>query len=293
MTYTPSELTLPGKALADLESEKEKIAARFRETGAIYFPGLLARESAFRDYVADLIQLTNILGKEVGVHFHQDLRLDERLTELAKVHRKSVGSIYDIGTRPAKLVSAAAVKFHPHLLALMNTCFGGQPLLASPTLSDTLHVFPPGEENYKYNLPIHQDFPYLLQSPEQITVWISLSAAGEDTGGISVWPGTHKLGIVPHRKNAFGHYESTLPIAELDGYSELTIEADFGDVLLANSLCLHRSNPNRTTDRTRITQLFRFSNLVCDEAVKHRWVSSEYGNVGELFPRIYPDSFRE
>jgi hypothetical protein len=43
--------------------------------------------------------------------------------------------------------------------------------LASPALSDTLHVFPPGTENLRSNLPIHQDYPYLMQSPAQITVW--------------------------------------------------------------------------------------------------------------------------
>lgn len=293
MNRTPDELTFPGKTLADLSKDQESIASLFREAGALYFPKLLCREEGFLRYVADLGRLTNTLGAEIGLSWSSDLRLEERLTILAEANRRSVGAIYDIGTRPAKLISAAGVKFHPHLLSLMAACFGGNPLLAFPTLSDTLHVFPPGEENYKYNLPIHQDFPYLLQSPEQITVWISLSAKAEGAGGITVWPTTQKLGIVRHRKNDLGHYESVLPEAELARYPSLCVEADFGDVLIANSLCLHRSEPNRTSDQTRITQLFRYSNLACAEAARHRWVSSEYTNLGELFPRLYPDCFAE
>lgn len=284
-------VTFSGMSMADLASEKDRFSQLYRDTGVVYLPRLLADDPDFRAYVADLARLTNRLGEEAGISFQDQPRLEARLTLLANANRKSVGSIYDVGTRPAKLISAVKVKYHAAFLAFIDACFGPDALVATPTLSDTLHVFPPGAENYKYNLPIHQDFPYLIQSPQQITIWISLSELAVGSGGITVWLGSHTLGIAKHRKNAHGHYEAVLDPEELAGFPSLTVEAGFGDVLLVDSLCLHRSEPNRTTDQTRITQLFRYSNLNHPEAIRHRWISTDYSNVGEVFPRLYPDRF--
>lgn len=43
-------------------------------------------------------------------------------------------------------------------------------LIVSPPAGDTLHLFPPGRQFRKYNLPPHQDYQYLMQLPAQITM---------------------------------------------------------------------------------------------------------------------------
>ena len=100
------------------------------------------------------------------------------ITDLARTHRPLVGRIYDIGTHPAKLMSAIRLKLHPAFDAFARAVLGPAAVLATPGLSDTLHVFPPGSENFRFNLPVHQDYPYLMPSAAQITFWLSL---GEDT----------------------------------------------------------------------------------------------------------------
>ena len=96
--------------------------------------------------------------------------------------------IYDIGTGPAKLLSAMRLKLHPTFVGLARAVFGTSAVLASPTLSDTLHVFPPGAENFRFNLPIHQDYPYLMQSPAQLTLWVIVSNLGvPESFAFSYW----------------------------------------------------------------------------------------------------------
>ncbi|MFO0944805.1 MAG: phytanoyl-CoA dioxygenase family protein [Planctomycetota bacterium] len=265
-----ADVTVAKLSLEAMPGHLPRLLAIYKETGVVYLPGLLVADAGFQCYVRDLTWLTDQLAHAAGLTFEVNLRLEERLSLLAKSHRRSVGTIYDIGTRPAKLLSATKVKYHAGFLHFVEGYFGPAGVPATPTLSDTLHVFPPGEENYKYNLPIHQDFPYLIQSPEQITLWISLSAFAAGAGGITVWPGSHSLGVAKHRKNRHGHYEAEISDEELTRFSSLTLEAGFGDVLIVDSLCLHRSEPNRTSDKTRIATLSLLESRAFADAVRHR-----------------------
>ena len=43
---------------------------------------------------------------------------------------------------------------------------------------------------------MHQDYPYIMQSPEQITSYINLGKLQSfGNGGIKVWLGSHKEGV--------------------------------------------------------------------------------------------------
>ena len=197
-----------------LERAEDELAAEFRREGVLVLPGILARDPLFLDYVAELRALLLALYAQAGRQPDEPASLATLTTELARTHRPLVGRIYDIGTGPAKLLSALRLKLHPTFMALAQAVFGPGAVVASPALSDTLHVFPPGAENFRFNLPIHQDYPYLMQSPAQITLWLSLGAdtrlrrrhgvAAEPHAGPAGVPAKHARSSGGDRRRAAG-----------------------------------------------------------------------------------------
>jgi hypothetical protein len=266
----------------------QTLAAEFRREGVLVLPGLLAHDRLFLDYVAELRGLVLHLYAQAGRPADERQSLVELITELARTHRPLVGRIYDIGTGPAKLLSAMRLKLHPDFESLARAVLGADVLLASPTLSDTLHVFPPGAENFRYNLPVHQDYPYLMQSPAQVTLWLSLGADTE-CGGVTVWRRSHTLGLLPCRPNALGHLEVVEAERHTTGHDAVFIGAGFGDVAVIDTFSLHRSEHNLSSDRTRLVQLFRYANLRHPAAASRGWASVPPRDDLRLFARTHPD----
>jgi hypothetical protein len=266
----------------------DALAAAFRREGVLVLPAVLARDPLFLEYVAELRTLLLALYAQAGRVADERAPLARLTTELARTHRPLVGRIYDIGTGPAKLLSALRLKLHPAFTALAHAVFGPGAVVASPALSDTLHVFPPGAENFRFNLPIHQDYPYLMQSPAQITLWLSL---GDETecGGVTVWRRSHTLGLLPCRRNAHGHLEVVDGERLAADYPVTFVGGGFGDVAVIDTFSLHRSEHNLSTDRTRLVQLFRYANLNHPAAAASGWASVPPRDEARLFGRTHPD----
>jgi len=266
----------------------ETLAPEFQREGVLVLPGLLADDPLFLDYVADIRGLLLALYAEAGRTPARDASLAALVTELARTHRPLVGRIYDIGTGPAKLLSALRLKLHPTFVGLARAVFGADAVLASPALSDTLHVFPPGAENFRFNLPIHQDYPYLMQSPAQLTLWVSLGA-DRDCGGVTVWRGSHRLGLQPCRPNQHGHLEVVDGERLVAGCAPVFVGGGLGDVAVIDTFSLHRSEHNVSTDRSRLVQLFRYADLREPASIATGWASVPPRDNLTLFARTHPD----
>lgn len=272
----------------------EALAPIYRQHGVLVFPGLLRDDPDFLAYRADIAKLANVLLARTGSAgapggTDAPLPLERALTTLASRDRAAVGKLFDLGTRPAKLLSAQRLKIHPAILALTTMAFGKDALIASPSQSDTLHIFPPGEENWRYNLPEHQDYPYLLQSPRQVTFWVNFSSFAPDVGGLTFWAGSHRLGVLRQQRNEHGHFKTVITPGELAPFKQVDYTADVGDIVLMNSLTVHRSIVNRTTDGTRVVQLFRYSDLTDPQSLRMQWGSAEFRGGGLTFEAAHPD----
>ena len=266
----------------------DTLAQEFQREGVLVLPGLLADDPLFLEYVGDIRGLLLALYAEAGRTPARDASLAALVTDLARTHRPLVGRIYDIGTGPAKLLSALRLKLHPTFVALARAVFGPSAVLASPTLSDTLHVFPPGAENFRFNLPIHQDYPYLMQSPAQLTLWVSLGA-DRDCGGVTVWRGSHRLGLQPCRPNQHGHLEVVDGERLVAKCASVFVGGGLGDVAVIDTFSLHRSEHNVSTDRSRLVQLFRYANLDQPAAIATGWASVPPRDGMKLFARTHPE----
>lgn len=191
------------------------------------------------------------------------------LLGIARTNRKLLGKLYDVGTRPMKLLSGRALFFTPEIERIINDFFtdgGRKPLLVSPFNGETLHVFPPGEENYRFNLPVHQDYPYLLQSSRQLTFWLNLTNnSGAKAGGIRIFPGTQVHGVARTFAGEHGHYEVvTDSYPEFDPSVFQDSEGGLFDMYAVDSLTWHTSLRNETEDQVRITYIFRVSDIAAD-----------------------------
>jgi ectoine hydroxylase-related dioxygenase (phytanoyl-CoA dioxygenase family) len=261
----------------------------FSEFGALVFKGLLRGERIFESYLSDLKTITRKYQEKHQIQSnHSDLSLS--LTELAKAHRPSIGNIYDLGTRPGKLASENQLRYHPKVFSIVERIFGENALIAHPLGGDTLHIYPPGAENDRFYLPVHQDFPYLMQSPRQLTAWISLSDSENPAiGGLTLFLKSHKNGLRKCTETSTGLLEVVLDDGELDLYERFDCIGDVGDFVLIDTMLLHVSMKNTTIDKTRITQLYRYSDLASDDAFRYEWKSAQGVSPGANFADFYPE----
>ncbi len=92
----------------------------------------------------------------------------------------------------------------------------------------------------------HQDNGYNHLTTQHYQVWIALTESRNQNGGLWLAPGSHKRGLLPHRKVSESHIEVEAEVGE-----SLCIDANIGALIVFSSLMLHRTGPNEAqTART-------------------------------------------
>ena len=274
----------------DMLEQTEELAATFRQYGALIFRGFFAEDERFRALHTDLERFVRILGQGKAANSSPPpAGWSDRVVGLAAGERAQTGLFRDLAGQPPKLLSSAQVRTHPALLALVYAIFGDHALLSGLEAGDTFQVFPPGAEGYGQTLPIHQDYPYLMQSPAMITAWINFGETDPDAGGLTLWPGSHKLGLRAQRRTSAGHLEVVDAEDDLCAVEEVDVVAEMGDLVLMDALLWYRSNPNLSQDKTRVVQHFRYCDLSHPVAIKHQWLSSDAGGGSLTFEQAYPE----
>ena len=105
--------------------------------------------------------------------------------------------------------------------------------------------------------PAHQDHIFIQGTKTVYTCWMPLGDCPRELGGLSVLRGSHKLGVLPVRaaEGAGGRHV----ILDNDVDQEW-FQSDFnvGDVLVFHSLTVHKSIPNLTENRIRLSVDYRY-----------------------------------
>jgi ectoine hydroxylase-related dioxygenase (phytanoyl-CoA dioxygenase family) len=98
---------------------------------------------------------------------------------------------------------------------------------------------PEGEKEF----PWHQDDGYTPVEPSPyLTLWLALNDATRENGCISVLPGSHRRGLVPHRPSPIG-----LICHELDDPDQgVPVPVRAGSLAVFQSLTMHKSGVNRS-----------------------------------------------
>ena len=125
-------------------------------------------------------------------------------------------------------------------------------------LGGEVFYMPPGTPGFAP----HQDNAYVQAPAEEfISAWTALCDVTASNGGLTVFPGTHKLGLLPTRAADNMQHVGQNPGARAsecilpEGWEPLDIEVKRGSTVFFHSLLVHKSNSNVTSDR------FRFSFL--------------------------------
>jgi len=282
----------PGLKPADIANNLDELGECYAQHGIVVMPGLLAGDADFQRYLGAI----RFLFTRIFARYDQSVEADEdigvllaRLKGFAPLDGRIVA---DMGTQQNKFVAGNRLKFAEFVTKLLERVYGEEAVLATPQAGDTLHFFMPGEEFHRYNLPIHQDYQYLMQSPRQTTLYIGLSKPFPNVGGLEYWPGSHRLGVLHNERNENGSFRVVDGEQLMKDFPRKQYMWDVGDVSLFDSLLCHRSIPNTSADFGRSVQIFRFSDLNDATAEKYDWRSTTYERRSARFENEHPELYR-
>ena len=227
---------------------------------ANYLAIVLYDDGRFKD---ESLQILNAL--EDGNIDAIDSNIQNAMFNVQKIDRALLSKLYDMGTRPNKFLTGNKLFFNDEIVRIAEAFFRskseGKHLLVKPERGETLHLFTPGESQFKHNLPIHQDYQYLGQSSDQLTFWLFLSGSIK-SGGVRVFPGTHIDGPLECTKNEHGQHEVSIKSAsKFDFRNGIDFGGEQFQLLAIDSLTCHQSIRSSCSISSRLTYIWRFSNL--------------------------------
>jgi len=106
--------------------------------------------------------------------------------------------------------------------------------------NQTVFKQPEGQKEF----PWHQDDAYSPVAPAPyLTLWLALNDATPENGCISVMPGSHKDGLVPHKESPIG-----LMCHDIDAPDQgVQVPVKAGSIAVFPSLMFHKSGVNRSS----------------------------------------------
>jgi len=124
----------------------------------------------------------------------------------------------------------------PEFVAIATRVLGGDVDLY---WNQSVFKMPEGEKEF----PWHQDDGYTPVTPSPyLTLWLALNDATPENGCISVLPGSHKKGLVPHEGTPIGL--ACHPADDPDQGVQVPVKA--GSMAVFYSLTMHKSGVNRS-----------------------------------------------
>lgn len=103
----------------------------------------------------------------------------------------------------------------------------------------------------------HQDLIYdKRKDASQIVCWTSITDSNPDNGGLFIFPGSHKNGLLPHEKSEL--YARDLRTAGVEPEKATPLALRKGQVVVLHPLVVHGSCDNKTDgDRIALMSLYR------------------------------------
>jgi hypothetical protein len=224
------------------------LRARADQDGCVFFRGLLPPEPVLdlRRQILELCARHGFLAPETPL----DAAVAAPEVRCREGDPEYMAAYDDI----QRLEAFHALAHQPPLLAALRNLFGEEVLVHPRNIARVM--FP---QNNDYTTPAHQDYVHIQGTEETWTAWIPLGDCPRELGGLEVLPGSHRFGALPVRSaNGAGGLG-----VETDGLGLEWAGGDFhcGDVLLFQSLCVHRGFNNQTPDRVRLSVDYRYQGV--------------------------------
>lgn len=233
---------------SDLLGNDAALRARAAADGTLFFRGLLPADAIF-----DLRHRILEICAEAG-WLKPGADLDDGIAAPGVIHVEGEPEYMAVYDRVTRLEAFHRLAHHPRLLAMFDALFG------EPTLAHARNIariiFPNAAQ---HTTPAHQDYLHIQGSVETWTSWIPLGDCPQALGSLAVLPGSHRDGLFPVQQSlgagGFGIDTSEMPLR--------WAASDFkaGDVLVFQSMLVHKGLPNRTPDRLRLSVDFRYQGV--------------------------------
>lgn len=150
-----------------------------------------------------------------------------------------------------RLESFHRLAHHPALLNACRAVLGDDVLVHPRTIARVMVPSP-----RVHATPAHQDFIHVQGSARCVTSWIPLGDCPRELGSLTILAGSHRDGVLSYRQ-AKGAGDLEAYLCER-GYVWHETDLVAGDILLFNSLTVHRALENRTGDRVRLSVDYRY-----------------------------------
>lgn len=147
--------------------------------------------------------------------------------------------------------------------AIFNRCDFTREVLASQRVIDLLKPIAGGDLWVSMDQAVtkhpgagvfrwHQDNGYNGIKVPHYQFWVALTPTRKQNGALTLAPGSHKRGLLPHKFVGGGQMEVQGPIGDT-----VCIDADIGDVIIFSSLMLHCTGPNEA-DNSRVAYVAEY-----------------------------------
>lgn len=195
------------------------------------------------DMLADFeAELGVVVESQVAMHGVSPSLGKEPLISLFELEGAYRGLLYD---SLQQLPSLARISLH-----VFNILKTGGILktlgFVAPLVAWGMRVDLPGET--KFMLPMHQDYAHLW-SGRCARIWLALRSVDSHFGSLSIVPGSHAQGYVPH--NLSDPKYPFIDTERFDPAEAQVLEFDPGDGVLFNPFLFHGSVPNKS-DRVKL-----------------------------------------
>lgn len=218
------------------------------EDGYLFFSGLIPAEPLLRvrREIAEICARHGFLA--------EGTRPEDAIVQPGVTYREGSPEYMAVYDEIQCLESFHTLAHQPPLLAALRELFGEEVLVHPRNIARVM--FP---QNNTFTTPAHQDFVHIQGTEDTWTSWIPLGDCPRELGGLEVLPGSHRHGVLPTR-SAYG--AGGLGV-ETDSLGLEWVGGDFrnGDVLLFQSLCVHRGIDNQTPNRVRFSVDYRYQGV--------------------------------
>lgn len=243
---------------------------RMAEDGYLVLRGLLDPEHDLGqlrvEYQSLLDQVATRLQSEgVVTSAYADLPLGQRFCALVTEMGGTLANYLDIclpqrGVTTETPVHCGPAAFglltNPRLLDAVESMVGPE-IYSNPT--QHVRIKPPEHCLAEHDTIVgeiaqtvwHQDLATIMPEADEshiVTVWIPITPATRENGGLLVAPGSHRHGLVTHCHDRRSNYSRQAIPDELVGDRRVALEMAPGDVLFMTSLTMHASLPNLSND---------------------------------------------
>lgn len=114
--------------------------------------------------------------------------------------------------------------------------------------------------NNLFSTPWHQDYWFSQSSPDSVVVWFPLTKMVKEIGFLSVIPNPASYGILEFKDHDKGRSFFFEPVESIDETKSITLDCNFGDILIFKQSLLHRSGLNNS-GRTRVSCQLRYNDM--------------------------------